>query len=123
VDDDWNSHYEWTRSPNIVTATELDTTPSVPAPEGAPVHLAATVAQGGLARIELNWNHLADATGYQVYRWNPESRAYEKLAQTTQTTYADTDTARGTTHYYWVTALYADGSESAPGADGAALAP
>ncbi|MEU6373494.1 PA14 domain-containing protein [Streptomyces sp. NPDC046909] len=24
VDDNWNSHYEWTRSPNIVVATELD---------------------------------------------------------------------------------------------------
>ncbi|MFH8935188.1 fibronectin type III domain-containing protein [Streptomyces griseosporeus] len=123
VDDDWNSHYEWTRSPNIVTATEQDTTPSVPAPEGAPISLDATVPQRGLAQVELNWNHVADATGYQVYRWNPQTTAYEKLAQTTQTTYVDAGLTEGTTHYYRVTALYADGSESAPGADGAALAP
>ncbi|MFI9170893.1 fibronectin type III domain-containing protein [Streptomyces lincolnensis] len=30
VDSSWNSHYRWTRSPNIVTATELDTAPSEP---------------------------------------------------------------------------------------------
>ncbi|MFF9624845.1 fibronectin type III domain-containing protein [Streptomyces griseosporeus] len=123
VDDDWNSHYGWTHAPNIVTATELDTTPNVPTPEGAPVHLGATVPQRGLAQVELNWNPVADAAGYQVYRWNPETEAYEKLAQTAQATYLDTGAATGTTHYYWVTALYADGSESAPGADWASLAP
>ncbi|WP_105973003.1 PA14 domain-containing protein [Streptomyces geranii] len=28
VDTSWNSHYKWTRSPNVVVATELDITPS-----------------------------------------------------------------------------------------------
>ncbi|MEU9241325.1 hypothetical protein [Streptomyces sp. NPDC048385] len=59
----------------------------------------------------------------QVYRWNPATRTYEKLAATTDRSYHDTTAARGTTHYYWVTALYADGTESAPGADRAVLEP
>ncbi|MGW0884315.1 PA14 domain-containing protein [Streptomyces sp. NPDC002671] len=120
VDDDWNSHYEWTRSPNIVTATELDTTPSVPTPEGSPVRLTADAGKGAVA---LSWNTVADATGYQVYRWNADTHAYEKLAATAQTSYTDTGAASGTTHYYWVTALYADGTESAPGAELAVLLP
>ncbi len=34
VDDDWNSHYQWTREPNVVIATELDT-PSEPTAESS----------------------------------------------------------------------------------------
>ncbi|MEV6292658.1 PA14 domain-containing protein [Streptomyces sp. NPDC051896] len=120
VDDDWNSHFEWTRSPNIVVATERDTTPSVPTPEGSPVGLDASAGKGV---VGLSWNTVADATGYQVYRWNADTHAYEKLAATTETSYQDTGAAGGTTQYYWVTALYADGTESAPGADYAILLP
>ncbi|WP_225838677.1 fibronectin type III domain-containing protein [Streptomyces sp. NK08204] len=120
VDDDGNSHYEWTRSPNIVNATELDTTPSVPTPDGSPVQVEASPGNGV---VGLSWNAVADATGYQVYRWNPDTHAYEKLAATTQTSYTDTGATSGTTHYYWVTAQYADGTESAPGADYAVLLP
>ncbi|MEU2714476.1 PA14 domain-containing protein [Streptomyces sp. NPDC007205] len=120
VDDDWNSHYEQTRSPAIVVATEQDTTPSVPTPEGSPLDVDASAGQGV---VGLNWNTVADATGYQVYRWNADTQAYEKLAATTQPSYEDTGAAPGTTHYYWVTALHADGTESAPGAAHAVLAP
>ncbi|GGJ49922.1 hypothetical protein [Streptomyces brasiliensis] len=115
VDDDWNSHYEWTGAPEIVTATELDTTPGVTAPEGSPIELTASTGEDGDA--------VTDATGYQVYRWNPDTAAYEKLAAASQGSYEDTTAARGATHYYWVTAVYADGTESAPGADYAVLAP
>ncbi|OIK01853.1 PA14 domain-containing protein [Streptomyces colonosanans] len=122
VDDNGNSHYRQTRSPNIVTANELDTTPSVPTPEDSSVRLYH-YADNGV--IELNWNRVADATGYQIYRWNPDTRAYEKLAATANTSYSYTDTgaARGDTHYYWVTAQYADGTESAPGGETAVLRP
>ena len=122
VDDNWNSHYEWTRSPHIVTATELDTTPSVPTPEGSPLELEASAAQTAVS-VGLSWNTQADATGYQVYRWSPDTKAYEKLATTTQLSYEDYTAATGATHYYWVTAMYADGTESAPGADYAILRP
>jgi fibronectin type 3 domain-containing protein len=103
-----------------VTATELDMTPSVATPEGSPVRLTATSEEAG---VELSWYPVTDATGYQVYRWNPDAKAYQKLGDTTGTSCEDTGAAKGTTHFYWVTAQYADGTESAPGADWVALAP
>ncbi|MEV6739055.1 hypothetical protein AB0N14_19865 [Streptomyces sp. NPDC051104] len=121
-DKSWNSPYEWSGSGQIVSTTELDMTPSVPTPEDSPVSLTATPDATG--NVDLSWNSVADATGYQVYRWNPDAEAYEKLAATTTaTSYVDTGAAKGTTHFYWVTALSADGSESAAGGDWAVLAP
>ncbi|WP_330458958.1 PA14 domain-containing protein [Streptomyces sp. NBC_00820] len=120
VDDAGNSAIEWNGPTEAVTATELDMTPSEATPEGSPVRLSATAEGTGVA---LSWNSVADATGYQVYRWNPDTEAYEKLAAPTGTSYQDTGAARGTTHFYRVTALRADGTESAPGADWASLAP
>nr|WP_179382169.1 PA14 domain-containing protein [Streptomyces sp. SA15] len=120
-DTSWNSPYEWSKSGEIVSVTELDMTPSVPTPEDSPVRLTAIPNQGN---VDLSWYDVADATGYQVYRWNPDTKAYEKLAATTTaTSYVDTAAAKGTTHFYWVTALYADGTESAAGGDWAVMAP
>jgi fibronectin type 3 domain-containing protein len=111
----------WSSGPvYAVTVDELDLTPSVATPEGSPIGLSATPTDSG---VGLAWNAADSATGYQVYRWNPDTGAYEKLAATTDRSYDDTSAARGTTHYYWVTALYADGTESAPGADWAILEP
>ncbi|GCB47392.1 PA14 domain-containing protein [Streptomyces sp. NL15-2K] len=120
-DTSWNSPYEWSKSGEIVSATELDITPSVPTPEDSPVRLTAIPNQGN---VDLSWYPVTDATGYQVYRWNPDTKAYEKLAATTTaTSYVDTAAATGTTHFYWVTALYADGTESAAGGDWAVMPP
>ncbi|MGW2936948.1 fibronectin type III domain-containing protein [Streptomyces sp. NPDC001156] len=120
VDDAWNSSFDSTGEAQVVTATELDMTPSVATPEGSPIELTATSEEAG---VELSWSPVTDATGYQVYRWNPDAKAYEELAAPTGTSYEDTGAAKGTTHFYWVTAQYTDGTESAPGADGVALAP
>ncbi|MGW0825493.1 PA14 domain-containing protein [Streptomyces sp. NPDC002845] len=120
-DTSWNSPYEWSRSGEIVSATELDMTPSVPTPESSPFELTAIAFDG---TVDLSWYPVADATGYQVYRWNPDTEAYEKLAATTTaTSYMDTGAARGTTHFYWVTALHADGTESTAGSDWAIMRP
>ncbi|SOD84950.1 PA14 domain-containing protein [Streptomyces sp. Ag109_G2-15] len=120
VDDEGNSAIKWNGPAEAVTVTELDMTPSEATPEGSPVRLSAAAAGTGVA---LGWNAVADATGYQVYRWNPGSKAYEKLGATTDTAYEDSGAAKGTTHFYRVVALYADGTESAPGGDWVALAP
>ncbi|MGW9026596.1 fibronectin type III domain-containing protein [Streptomyces sp. NPDC055722] len=120
VDDAWNSSFDSTGEAQVVTATELDMTPSVATPEGSPIELTATSEEAG---VELSWSPVTDATGYQVYRWNPDAKTYEELAAPTGTSYEDTGAAKGTTHFYWVTAQYTDGTESAPGADGVALAP
>ncbi|MFD0225849.1 PA14 domain-containing protein [Streptomyces hirsutus] len=120
VDDAGNSSFRVTGEAQIVTATELDMTPSVATPEGSPVRLTAASGEAG---VELSWSPVTDATGYQVYRWNPHAKAYEKLAATAGSSYEDTGAAKGTTHFYWVTARYADGTESAPDADWVVLAP
>ncbi|MFG2557610.1 hypothetical protein [Streptomyces sp. NPDC048496] len=66
-----------------------------------------------------------EAVGHHVYRWNPGTQQYEKLTTdpVTTTSYEDTTAATGTTHYYWVTSVHTDGSESAPGAAWAILPP
>ncbi|MET9088253.1 PA14 domain-containing protein [Streptomyces sp. NPDC004237] len=111
----------WLGPVSAVAVDELDLTPSVATPEGAPLTLTADTPDSG--GVRLGWSAVDSATGYQVYRWDPATKTYEKLAATTDRSYDDTTATRGTTHYYWVTALYADGTESAPGADRAILEP
>ncbi|MEV0172755.1 PA14 domain-containing protein [Streptomyces sp. NPDC050803] len=124
VDDAWNSSFKWTGEAQIVVATELDMTPSVATPEGSPVSLEVTAAEGDEGN-ELKWYGPADATGYRVYRWNADSGAYEKIADVGAdvTLYRDTGVPRGTTSHYWVTAVMADGTESVPAGDSAVTTP
>ncbi len=65
------------------------------------------------------------AGGYRVYRWNPATSAYEKVADLASgaVQYFDTGAARGSTSYYWVTAVAADGTESLPAGDSAVTTP
>ncbi|GGQ90576.1 PA14 domain-containing protein [Streptomyces aurantiogriseus] len=111
------------------TVTEYDLRPTVETPADWLVSVSAQVADGATA-VDLSWElssayHGTDITGYRVYRWNPATAAYEPLTAdpVTGTSYTDTTAAPGTTHFYWVTALHADGTESAPGDAWAALAP
>ncbi|MFF3380774.1 PA14 domain-containing protein [Streptomyces sp. NPDC002680] len=111
------------------TVTEHDLRPTVETPADGLVSLNAQVADGATA-VDLTWDldtsyYGTDITGYRVYRWNPATAAYEPLtaAPVTGMSYTDTTAAVGTTHFYWVTALHADGTESAPGDAWVALAP
>ncbi|MGW3244907.1 PA14 domain-containing protein [Streptomyces sp. NPDC001070] len=123
AEDIWgNSLFLSERDTNVVEFTELDLTPSVETPEGSPVRLTAEDVRDG---VRLGWNDVADAVGYLVYRWDRDSGSYESLTPepVTGTGWTDTTAPRGTTHFYWVKAVYADGSESAPGGNYAILAP
>ncbi|MFD7696501.1 PA14 domain-containing protein [Streptomyces sp. NPDC059805] len=129
VDDAGNSAFQWTGDAQIVVATELDTTPSVETPEGSPLTLEAAGAEGDEGN-RLSWHGLGEdapeqAAGYRIYRWNPGTSAYERIdaAAPGATEYFDTGAARGTTSYYWVTAVAADGTESLPTGDYAITAP
>ncbi|MEU6528375.1 PA14 domain-containing protein [Streptomyces sp. NPDC046928] len=129
VDDAGNSAFQWTGDAQIVVATELDTTPSVETPEGSPLTLEAAGAEGDEGN-RLSWYGLGEdapeqAAGYRIYRWNPGTSAYERIddAAPGTTEYFDTGAARGTTSYYWVTAVAADGTESLPTGDYAITAP
>ncbi|WP_369247990.1 PA14 domain-containing protein [Streptomyces sp. R41] len=129
VDDNWNSSFEWTGEAEIVVATELDTTPSVATPEGSPLSVNATAAEGDEGN-QVTWSGLGEsspeaADGFRVYRWNPTTEAYEKIAALGNgvTDYFDTGAKRGTTSYYWVTGVAADGTETLPAGDWTVTAP
>ncbi|MFG2130841.1 fibronectin type III domain-containing protein [Streptomyces sp. NPDC048751] len=129
VDAAGNSSFKWTGTARTVTATELDTTPSVRTPEGSPLHLSVLEAEGDEGN-HLSWSGLAEdapeqAGGYRVYRWNPATATYEKIAERGSGAfeYYDTGAKRGTTSYYWVTAVAGDGTESLPADGWAATAP
>ncbi|MEU6307459.1 PA14 domain-containing protein [Streptomyces chartreusis] len=132
VDDDGNSAMKW--SDDLVPAvavTELDTTPSVPTPEGSPLNLTASPAEGDEGN-QLSWTGLGageespePAKGFRIYRWNPATSAYERIADLGAGAfeYFDTGAKRGTTSYYWVTGVLADGTESVPAGDWTVTAP
>ncbi|WP_406400737.1 PA14 domain-containing protein [Streptomyces sp. NBC_00879] len=126
VDTVGNSSFEWTGTAHAVVVTELDLTPSVETPEGSPLTLSATRSdtETGTA-AELSWNSVAGASGYLVHRWNPATGTYERLTAepVTELSYTDSGAAPGTTHFYRVTAVYSDGTESAPDADWVILPP
>ncbi|WP_369272448.1 hypothetical protein AB5J55_22845 [Streptomyces sp. R11] len=109
VDDEGNSAIKWSDDlVEAVRATELDMTPSVPTPDGSPLHLTASGAEGDEGN-QLVWSGLgageeesADpAESFRVYRWNPASAAYGKLAELPAGafTYFDTGARRGTTSF------------------------
>ncbi|MFD6422605.1 PA14 domain-containing protein [Streptomyces sp. NPDC060198] len=108
----------------VVTVTERDLTPTVATPGGSPVTVTAEAASSG---AELTWQPVTDATGYTVERWNPATGAYEELTAAPSpysgTSVTDTSAASGTTHFYRVAALYADGTASIPGTAHVVLAP
>ncbi|MFB6638031.1 fibronectin type III domain-containing protein [Streptomyces chartreusis] len=132
VDDDGNSAMKW--SDDLVPAvavTELDMTPSVPTPEGSPLNLTVSPAEGDEGN-QLSWTGLGageespdPAKGFRIYRWNPATSAYEKIADLGAGAfeYFDTGGKRGTTSYYWVTGVLADGTESVPAGDWTVTAP
>ncbi|MEV6163552.1 PA14 domain-containing protein [Streptomyces sp. NPDC052052] len=112
-----NSSFQYTRDAQIVIVNELDLTPSVETPADPLLTLTATRSSTAGA-VDLSWNTVADATGYLVERWNRATDAYEKLTASpvTDLTYTDTTAPTGTTHFYRVTAVYADDTRSAPAA-------
>lgn len=129
LDDATNSSFAMTGEAQIVIATELDMTPTVATPEGSPLTLTAEAAEGDEGN-RLTWHGLADsapeqAGGYRVYRWDPHTSAYERIADLASgaAEYVDTEVPRGTTSFYWVTAVAADGTETAPAADSTVTAP
>ncbi|MFQ3560365.1 PA14 domain-containing protein [Streptomyces gramineus] len=132
VDGAGNSAFQWTGQAQIVTATELDMTPSVATPEGSPLRLDVSAVEGGEGN-RLTWSgpgaggdgSSGSAPGYRIYRWDPATDAYEKIGEASAGTsaYVDTGVRRGTTSYYWVTGVRADGTETLPAGDWTVTAP
>ncbi|MFB9387788.1 PA14 domain-containing protein [Streptomyces coeruleoprunus] len=124
--DEWNnSSFKWTGNAQAVPVALLDLTPTVETPPGAPLQLTSLKAAAQGPGVDLSWTAVDDASGYLVYRWNRDTAQYERLtaAPVTATTWTDATAATGTTHYYWVTAVLPDGSETSPAAGHVILPP
>ncbi|MFI9153544.1 hypothetical protein [Streptomyces sp. NPDC053367] len=111
-----------------VYATEQDTRPSETTAPGSPVTGLDAVENAG--DVALNWDTVDGATGYRVYRWDRSTGSYERIAEggmeglaDSFRHYRDGAAPSGTAAYYRVTALYGDGTESAPALAAVALAP
>ncbi|MFG2424107.1 PA14 domain-containing protein [Streptomyces sp. NPDC048448] len=105
----------------VVEATELDVRPSVTVTRDWNLgSMGYDTIMGGpdVAGPSINWRcdrtaECDTVAGYRVSRWNAASQAYEPLhagllAAETRA-YTDTTAARGTTHFYLLEAVRADG--------------
>ncbi len=112
---------------NQATATPAaaPTTPTAPVP---PLNLTAT---GGNQQVSLAWTASTGATSYNVKRAATSGGPYTTVASPAGTSYTDTALTNGTTYYYVVTAVSANGESansnqasatpSAPGTSSCAL--
>lgn len=79
-----------------------DFTPGVNAP--------TLIANAGDSKITLSWTIIDGAIGYNVKRSTTAGGPYTTIASNVPgTSYVDTDVVNGTTYYYVVTAITADG--------------
>jgi beta-galactosidase len=78
------------------------------APTGpsAPTNLAATPGNG---KVTLSWTGVSGATSYNIYRGTSSGGEALLLGGVSATTYSDTSVANGTTYYYKVSAVNANG--------------
>ncbi|MGW0928375.1 PA14 domain-containing protein [Streptomyces sp. NPDC002644] len=122
IDTAWNDSFRSTREGKVVVVRELDLRPSEETPEfGSPVDVSV-IEDGG--EMSLNWYGGEDATGYRVYRW--DGTAYVMVHTVDhggRVSWTDPSAPRGTTSFYRVTAVLADGTESAPAGAAVALLP
>jgi glycosidase len=88
-------------------------------PPAAPTNL--TAAEGN-AQVVLNWDTIAGADNYHIYRSLLSGGGYTRIVTgTTSTVYTDTHVTNGTWYYYVVTASDANGNESDLSNEAAAL--
>ncbi|MFF2631305.1 PA14 domain-containing protein, partial [Microbacterium sp. NPDC058021] len=118
-----------------VVAISADAPSSAPAAEvsvtipAAPVVIVPPAAPGGVTAtadadsIVVDWDAVADATGYRVYRSTTTtiSTAGEPLAQPQSTSFDDATAVIGTTYYYVVVAVKQEGEAAAVSAASAVV--
>ena len=76
----------------------------------APTVKIGNVASSG--KVKLNWNAVEGATEYQIYRATAKDGLYKLIKTATSTTFVNTSAKAGTTYYYYVVAVDADGNAS-----------
>jgi glycosidase len=95
----------------ILTTAVVDLQPPAP-----PTGLTADEGEGA---VDLSWNSVAGAAGYNVYRSPLSGGGFVKVNGSPVATpaYGDTGLENGRTYHYVVTALDAAGNESVPSAE------
>lgn len=88
-------------------SAEISATPIAPPPP--PTGLTATA---GNAQVVLSWNASAGATSYIVGQGTKSGGPYTVVSSPTSTTYTDTGLTNGTTYYYVVGAVSANGTSA-----------
>ena len=78
-------------------------------PPPAPTNLTATA---GNAQVSLSWTASSGATGYNVKRGTVSGGPYTTVGSPTSTSFTDTGLTNGTTYFYVVTAVNANGESS-----------
>lgn len=107
---------EFRISKGIARWTDNFTPPTEPYEGGTPTIPAPTnlTATAGDAKVTLNWNAVTDATGYNVKRSTTAGGPYTTIASNVSgISYVNSGLTNGTTYYYVVTAITANG-ESGP---------
>jgi hypothetical protein len=69
-------------------------------------------ATPGNAQVSLSWNASAGATSYNVKRGTASGGPYTTVSSPTATNYTDTNVTNGTTYYYVVSAVNANGESA-----------
>ena len=54
--------------------------------------------------IKLTWKDVKDASGYEIFRWDPDSQTFAKIKKTAGTSFNDTKLEKGETYVYKVRA-------------------
>ncbi|MEW2491710.1 PA14 domain-containing protein [Streptomyces sp. NPDC048411] len=128
--DKWGHKLPYQTVPGgYVTATEPDLAPTVETSDGSPLELTAAAAAPGPG-VALSWTcatGCGDITGFRIHRWDRASGTYVELTDAPlpagTTAFTDAAVPAGSTYFYRVTAVHADGTESVPATDWAALPP
>ncbi len=99
----------------LVTRPNIDLTPP-----DAPFGLTASEGDG---HVELSWNAVSDAAGYQIYRSPVSGGGYSRLNDIpwTGTSYIDDTVVNGREYFYVVTAVDDNGNEGARSNEAEAL--
>jgi fibronectin type 3 domain-containing protein len=76
----------------------------------------ANAAVSGFDSIDVSWDAVTDATGYQVWRAVGADSGYAMLTEVASASHSDTDLTTGTTYYYKVRAFRTIGATRVYGA-------
>lgn len=110
-----NTYPETADKTNAYAAATFQYQANGAAPPGSPT----VVLAAGNGQMQLTWTAVTlpvSAAKYRIQRAVDLTGPFSQIAETTALTYTDTGLTNGTTYFYKVSAVAADGTESADGA-------